>query len=337
MSALEIRIGWNGGAIDRVELRSHRPDTSRLLPGRTPDEALALLGRLYAVCGHAQRAAAELALCAALGRAPAAGRPAELLCACTSEAVQEHLWRLLVDWPKKLGLSPQQDRFAHWYRRCSVADGSWPADLLAELAADWLACPVADLETWSDLRTCDAWSERAEPTLAPLFRQLHSAAAVPARAGAAPAADETGPVAQHAEHPWVSALLGAGREIEARVAARLVGLVALAGNFASGCDPDRELDFDADAPGAGRGRAVVTTARGLLVHEVEVEAGRIASYRIQTPTDRNFASDGAYVAHVEGVPAGTAAAAARCADLWALALDPCVPYRIDVVERAAHA
>jgi hypothetical protein len=335
MTALRIEIGWAGGAIERVELRSHRPDTSRLLPGRTPAEALALLGRLYAVCGQAQRAAAELALGAALARPPSVARREELLRECAREAVQEHLWRVLVDWPKKLGLAPAQDRFAYWYRRCAGADAAWPADLRTELAGSWLACPVDAIDAWHQLGAYEAWCARTEPALAPLFRALRAAA--PEQSGAAPSADETGPVVQHAEHPWIAALLASARPLEARVAARLVGLVALAGNLAHCGDPDAETEFDADSPAAGRGRAVVTTARGVLVHDVRTDGERIASYSIHTPTDCNFAAHGAYVAHVQGRAARSAEEAVRVADLWALALDPCVPYAVSLAGSAGHA
>lgn len=341
MHGLEIGIGWTGGAIERVELRSHRPDTSCLLPGRTPDEALALLGRLYTVCGHAQRAAAELALGAALGRPPTATRREQLLRECGREAVQEHLWRLLVDWPKKLGLPPLQERFAHWYRRCSGMDAEWPAALLDEIAAAWLASPLASLDDWADLRAFDAWSARGDAALAPLFRALAAAPALRGCTTPAPAPErspeETGPFVQHAEHPWLAALVADGRPVAARVAARLVGLVATAGNLAGRGDPDLETEFDADAPAPRCGTSIVTTARGLLVHEVRIGAERIERYAIQTPTDRNFGAHGAYVARVEGLPVADAAAAVRLADLWALALDPCVPYRVGVAGSAVHA
>lgn len=335
-AGLEIGIGWRAGAIERVELRSHRPDTSRLLPGRTPAEAMALLGRLYTVCGHAQRAAAELALGAALGREPAAARRVELRLACEREAVQEHLWRLLVDWPKKLGVAAEHERFAHWYRRCATPDPAWPAALLVEVADRWLERPVATVDDWGDLRAYDAWTQRATPVLAPSFRELRRAAERAGRGATERRADETGPVVQHAEHPWIDALQAAGRAVEARVAARLVGLLAIAGNLAGRGDPDLATEFDADAPAAGHGAAVVTTARGVLAHDVHVAGDRIERYSIRTPTDGNFAAGGAYVAHLAGCAATTEAEALRSADLWALALDPCVPYCV-VAGSVGHA
>lgn len=340
MSTLDIDIGWAAGAIERVELRSHRPDTSRVLPGRTPDEALALLGRLYTVCGRAQRAAAEFALGAALGRSPTVERRAELLRACAIEAVQEHLWRLLVDWPRALGLLPAQERFAHWYRRCGADDADWPSALLEEIERSWIGRPADALAEWSDPAAWDAWLEDRGPALAALFAELRAAPAARRDAGArtarTPRVAETGAVVQHAEHPCIAGLLAAGRGVEARAVARLVGLATLAGNLCGRGDRDLETEFDAGSRGPGRATAVVTTARGLLVHDVALADERIASYSIRTPTDANFAADGAYVAQVRGRTAADAAEAVRIAELWALALDPCVPYAVRLAE-ADHA
>ncbi|MBS0396603.1 MAG: nickel-dependent hydrogenase large subunit, partial [Proteobacteria bacterium] len=64
MAALDIGVDWDGGAIRHLTLASARPQTSRLLAGLEPAGVVALLGQLYAVCGRAQRACAELALAA---------------------------------------------------------------------------------------------------------------------------------------------------------------------------------------------------------------------------------------------------------------------------------
>lgn len=76
----------------------------------------------------------------------------------------------------------------------------------------------------------------------------------------------------------------------------------------------------------GHGIAVVEAARGLLTHAVRLEAGRVADYRIVSPTDWNF--------HARGI-------AARClatlgdredriemAHLVVRAIDPCVAYEM---------
>jgi hypothetical protein len=337
--ALSIDVGWRDGAIDAVGIRADLPQAAKVLAGRTPAEALALLGRLYSVCGQAQRAAAELALAAASGAPLAPGRHVELEAAVARECVAEHLWRLLVDWPRKLGVAGAPDRFAYWYRRIAVGDMDWPRELGAELTTAWLGREPARLEDWRALDAYDATLRTAGSPFAALFAALHAAerAAGPADAGCeaggtrahdAPPARETGAFVQHGEHPWLAALQSAGRGLEARVGARIVAVARLLDALAAPGAADAEVDLDAESPVARCGRAAVTTARGVLVHDATLVAGRIAQYGIRTPTECNFASEGAYRALLAKRRAVDPAAAIRLADLWALALDPCVPYTV---------
>jgi hypothetical protein len=329
VAGVRIDLEFRAGTIATVDVRADLPQASRVLAGRTPDEALALLGRLYAVCGQAQRAAAELALCAAGGPALTADRRAALETGVAHEGVVEHLWRLLVDWPRKLGVTGAPDRFAYWYRRIAAREAGWH-ELERELAIDWIGAPVAPLVEWSELDEFDAWHRVSDTPFARLFAALHAAAPVEAARLAGEGAPETGAVEQYADHGWIAALLGAGRGLEARVAARLVAASALIGALASPAECDSEVELDAASPAERCGRAAVQTARGMLVHDVRLEDGRIASYAIRTPTECNFADGGAYRALVTQRNAADAASAARLADLWALALDPCVPYSVHV-------
>lgn len=355
MSGLRIDVGWSDGAIASVGLQADLPKPSQVLAGRTPSEALAMLGLLYAVCGHAQRAAAELALCAAGGPAPSPERRAELQRGVAHEAVVEHLWRLLVDWPRKLGVAGAESRFAHWYRRIAAGDVAWD-ELERELTDDWLGAPLARLAGWASLVAYDAWLDSSAAPVGPLAglfaalraedsSALRANAPVDGRVGRCSSGGqfgagrirETGAVDQYADHPWIRALLGAGRGLEARVAARLVAVVALVGTLARPEEGATELELDASSPAARCGRAAVQTARGMLVHDVRLDGDRIASYAIRTPTECNFADDGAYRALLARRNAVDAGSAQRLADLWALALDPCVPYAVHVAADGALA
>jgi hypothetical protein len=344
MTGLRIDVGWSDGAIASVGLHADLPKASQVLAGRTPDEALGMLGLLYAVCGRAQRAAAELALCAAGGPTPSPEHRAELERGVAAEAVVEHLWRLLVDWPRKLGIDGVHGRFAFWYRRVAANDADW-TELERELADVWLGAPVARLEAWGALSSYDAWLATSVAPLARMLAALRAADATTMRASAAGDARarpmaatqfgagrvrETGAVDQYADHPWIRALLGAGRGLEARVAARLVAAVALVGALARPSEADAEIELDATSPAARCGRAAVQTARGMLVHDVRLEGDRIVSYTIRTPTECNFADDGAYRALLARRGAVDRESAQRLADLWALALDPCVQYAVHV-------
>lgn len=332
MPALSIVCDWRDGAIAAVTVDANLPEPSAVLRGRTPDEALGLLGRLYAVCGHAQRACAELALTAAGAIAPGATRRAALAEAVARECATEHLWRLLLDWPKKLGVPGEAAGFASWYRRLVTDAGPWAGDLAEALAGGWLDGAPADLEAWGTLADFDRWVAAGRAPWAVLFAALRAAeagcAATPATGGGL-AAGETGACTQHAEHAWLTALLGAGRGLEARVAGRVVGLVRLVAALVGADGADQELDVDAGSPAARCGRAAIATARGVLVHDLTLDAGgRIASYAIRTPTEANFRHGGAYATLLAGRPARDAGAAGRLADLWALALDPCVAYAV---------
>jgi len=333
VTALEIRVGWGDGAIQGIEIRSTRPEPSRLLAGLDPATVLALLSRLYAICGRAQRACAELALAAAGGTALAAGRRAELARAIAAEAVQEHLWRLLLDWPAALGLAPQQAEFKRWYGRIAADATLWPAELRTELELDWIGRPLAELAAFADLRRFDDWRRDGHAPFAVLFARLgDEAASASAAPGRTLATECECALAACAEHPWVAALCGGGRWLEAHVAARVVGLATVLAAAAGGAG----VEMDAEAPSPGRGVALVATARGMLEHDVTVSGGRVDRYLIRTPTDFNFAADGPYASRLRGRPAADAAAAERAAALWALAFDPCVAYAVSAAE-AAHA
>jgi hypothetical protein len=333
VAALEIRVDWGGGAIRGVRIASERPQPSRMLAGLDPATVLALLSRLYAICGRAQRACAELALAAAGAATLTTERRSELGRAIAAEAAQEHLWRLLLDWPTALGLAPQQADFKRWYGRIAADATLWPAELRAALELDWLGLPLDRLAAFADLAQFDAWRAGSHAPLGALFVRL---GAEPASASMAPgttlATESECALAACAEHPWVAALGGAGRWLEAHVAARLVGLAAVLAGLGGGAS----VEMDAAAPALGRGVALVATARGMLEHDVTLSGGRVDRYAITTPTDFNFAADGPFAARLRGRPAASVAEARRAAALWALAFDPCVAYDVSAGE-AGHA
>jgi hypothetical protein len=335
VAALDIRVGWHDGAIRAIHIESVRPQPSRLLPGLDAATVLALLSRLYAVCGRAQRACAELALAAAGGAPLTVERRAALCRSVAAEAVQEHLWRLLLDWPKALGLPQQQAEFKRWYGRIAADAACWPVELRATLERDWLGVPLERLAGFADLAAFAAWRAGSRAPLAALFARL---GAEPAGASMAPgstlACESECALAACAEHPWVASLGVAGRWLEAHVAARLVGLATLVAALGSGAAV--AIEMDAESPAPGRGVALVATARGMLEHDVTLADGRVDRYAIMTPTDANFAPDGPFVSRLRGRAAASPDLARRAAELWALAYDPCVAYAVASGE-PAHA
>lgn len=89
---------------DEVLIRSSRPvHAARVFEGRTIEDTLRLLPLLFNVCGQSQAAAAVRAVESALGAPPAAAveRARDRLVAL--ETLREHLWRVLLDWPRLCG------------------------------------------------------------------------------------------------------------------------------------------------------------------------------------------------------------------------------------------
>lgn len=321
---LTIKLGWDGARCATVALASTRTQAARALAGRAADEAVALVPRLFSLCGRAQGLAARLALAAARGEAAGvAPLPREVLL----EAVGEHLWRLCLDWPQQLGARPLLAEFRGWRQRLAAAV---PADD---------AALAADLQAFVPALTPAAWPDDTAAVPLRLLPPLAAAdwarvdiddafAAQPLRQGA-PA--ETGALVRQAGEATVAALLAQERHLAARLAARLADLRGLA---AALVEPERLAGWcGAATVAAGCGLARVETARGLLLHLMQVKDGRVGRHVIVAPTEWNFHPQGAFVDGIVGRPAATRDAAETLARRLVLALDPCVSYEV-VVENA---
>lgn len=402
---LVIRLAWRGGRVCGVAGQTLRPEAARLLRGKTPAEAQALVPLLFSLCGKAQQAVCGAACAAASGRvlqpSPAQRR------ALIAEAGQEHLWRLLLDWPRLLGVPPAEAAFARGYRGLAAwtrgapgapsapteaASKAVPADavghggggsvgdlgafagflqdtLLGGAAPDFLAGRrpaddglagqlLAALPSSPPLgemrprllprRTAADWAQ--DPALAAAgFAMMPRWAGRPA---------ETGALARQQDRPAVAVALADGQLLRARLLARLCDVAELAAGLDVGAGggalaTDRAAAFRVDrgaAPVAwagdargidavwldaassqpGCGLACTDTARGLLIHQVRLEAGRIADYLVVAPSEWNFHPAGLWRQELEGLPVATPGAAEARARLLALALDPCVPLHLEV-------
>lgn len=191
--ALRLRVRWDGRRVNAVEIASTRAvGASRVLEGKTPREAAALVPMLFSLCGRAQGVAAMRAWEAALGIAPDERAARARDWAVAAEAVQENLWRLLLDWPATLGERPATEEFAAWRRRLSALTAAlmqaqgWrePGHAVAaperELAAAgaelsrWLASALlgTDVRSWLNERALDDWWNRGETPAARVAGRL---------------------------------------------------------------------------------------------------------------------------------------------------------------------
>lgn len=353
---LTLGVTWDGDTVSGTDIRSTRPMAAQVLKGKTAEQVLQIVPMLFSVCAHAQAAASSAALRAAqhgvVAVSPLRGR------AIACEAMQEHLWRVMLDWPKLVGAAPQEKRFAGWYamlRRISAGEIDMAA-FLHEFEQEGLGMPVAEWRGINSYQELQAWWRRNADSLpAQLLaklaeleyvrhvqrdvRLLPAWTATDARQACAGRWDadfsarpdwhgvaaETGAWSYFAG----SALLRdvwqqSGSKALTRLLARLLDVVEMASGGAA-------ARLDVASPAAGEGIAVVRTARGLLMHRVRIAAEQVADYAIVAPTEWNFHPGGAFADDLRGLKECDAERVQQLAHIEALSLDPCVAYEIEVL------
>jgi Ni,Fe-hydrogenase I large subunit len=357
---LNLNIVWDGKVVLGVEVTSTRPKAYRILKGRLPDNAVQLVPLLYSVCGKAQQAAAIAATSAAQGHELPQDSLLERGVIC--EAMQEHSWRLLLDWPNLLSLPQHQQQFVHWHGALNeIAAGQGnAASLLAELPQ--LLLGVSDQE-WKHIDTYakfSEWQNAGQGLLAPIFAALEikeskldfvgktaSCALLPnwsaadvwqnyaghldQKFAAMPQHNgkpmETGALAYSQHTPLLQDVLRKRpTRLLARVIARLADLLDSAEVLAHDNIGGRVQSISAsDAAGL----SVVRTARGMLLHYVRIESERVADYLTVAPTEWNFHPQGVLVTGLIGLKENDAERLMETVKDYVLSLDPCVEYEIE--------
>jgi len=368
---LVVRLEWDGHRVKDACIASTRPfAASRVLEGKTPAEAVAIVPRLFTICGSAQSAAAARAVEGAGAPVDTAGSPLDVLL----EAAQEYFWRLLIDWPQTMGHPIDAASVSDVRRQIASRNGE-PAsastlgrselgDALSAIAAQKIyGTPPADWLTLGDADALLAWTDRGATTPArllglllhdmphlgcsnvalmpaatrdALIRTVAPAMARQAEFSSAPTWDgnpvETGALARMQSQPLVAALAARdGNSVATRMTARLAELATLLVELCAQPGQERAI-FELQGMPLARdeGLGAVQTARGLLLHRARLADGRVAHYQIVAPTEWNFHPDGALVRGLRTIVADDGAALLQRARLAVQALDPCVAFRIEV-------
>jgi len=311
---VRLSLRRDSGRISEVRVASDRPAVAQYLRGREADDAVRLVPLLFALCGQAQGRAAALALAAARGMEYAS----QLDAAIQREAMREHLWRWLLDLPVQLGELAMREEFvaaAGWI-------GSGRRDELAALLDDprieALRRRLTEIEDAGDPapRLLPALDARASVDAWP--RLDAGFCRMPHWQGAAA---ETGAIARRQ---------GSAGATTAAFAARWLARLEELRDWASGTEKVGAGGTASAAPlGAGRGRALVETARGLLMHEIALDGERIADYFIVAPTEWNFHPQGPLAGWLVGRDANDRQALEAFAARAVAALDPCVRWELE--------
>jgi hypothetical protein len=292
---LNIRACHDGRRLTGIAVELRRPAVSRLFVGQEPAAVLRTVPHLYSLCARAQQAAAGVAMAAATGQEAPPAAAADLWL----EFLHESLWRLLLDWPVALGLAPEQAAFVAWR-----AARQQPGRVAATRAL--VDGPLATLaeKCLSRLVDRDSADYAGLPTLTPAAWLPHWREGL----GAPPSC------------PRPASVAAAYRDRLAGVRAAVAALAADAPCPVSG------------AGGAGWGVGQALTARGVLTHALRIEEGRVSKYFVWAPTDRHFADGSGLAALLAGVPAEDAKSARRVLEQAVLALDPCLPYVVNIAD-----
>lgn len=311
---LAITLRRDGGAL-RVAL-AHRPGPSpaRLLAGRSPVEAAALVPLIFNLCAVAQGRAARAAL--GLPQEPAGEETA-----LRQEHIRDHLHCFAVAWPALFGAGPDLDLLGHLRApaaslRRHLIGGGGAVDLLSPARFEAL---VQRGET-ALLRLLGAIRRRLRPDWGQASLPAPTLAEIQAGLAGAPLAPcETSALDHVGRVPLVMALEAAeGRSLFLRLVARLLDCLRM-------LDPGAEL-APAVAPLPGLG--VAPAVRGVLGHRADVSGGQVLDYRLLSPTDWNLAPGGIMARVLEALPA--AGDLPFLAGLAVSVLNPCVPTTIDI-------
>ncbi len=359
--ALQVTLRVADERIRSARVSSTRPDLARkLLQGRSRAEVAKSLPRLFSICARSQAAAGELACIAAAGELPSAATLARHRDAVGAEIVREGAWRTLLDWPVRISEAPSEAAVDAARGSLALIDlapdqAGMQAIAMAAFgmpADDWLALDTpAALERWTAAGTsavarfirqvCAADEALVSPLSTtddpPLLIARPDNATMLALSQACDddlefsrhptwrgAAAETGALARWQADPLLIALRQRSRSrLPVRFVARLRSLAhLLAGRV--------NAEAGAVALPSGGGIAWVENARGLLVHQVRLDADQITCYRIVAPTEWNFHPDGPLASALIGAPAPDLTTVKRYTEQLVHSLDPCVACHVEI-------
>ncbi|MDF0600223.1 hydrogenase expression/formation protein HupK [Psychromarinibacter sp. C21-152] len=267
---------------------------ARHVAGRSPDEVLALLPRLFNLC----RAAQGAGIAAALGRPVDAGGIA-------AECLRDHLMKFHVTWPRFFGRAPVPlpEGWAEGGRGLLTAlFGTDRAPRTAEDFAAFRGSGRALADPLRRIRDSFAPHEAVAEGLAPVtFATLWDGAPV-----------ENSVAGRHARHPVMDHVARTyGRGPLWRATARLYDIEAAALG---------QLPVIA----AEDGRAMVPAARGAYGVHITVAEGVVTELARVTPTDALLAEGGILDRTLAALPADKAGLGPLLLDI----LDPCSPVRL---------
>lgn len=323
-------------------------DIARLLVGKTRQDVVALMPVIYSVCRLAQTCAAATALDGALDRLPDRDVDLRRQTLVAMESLREHVLRILLDWPGFSGdvptahlaapvmPLPEQLKTALFVgdpfsEKTSLTPGNIEALRLIDEADAFLKTRVFGCAPaqWLGLQGYDGlqdWS-RSTSTAAAVFLNVLMTCE-DTECAPADEVEDTTPFGRLSGDMLIGSLDQAG--LLARHTARLVALANLTSQMRRLLAGDG-VETWVSVVNKGKTRqaeADIMTARGLLRHRVEMDAGRVTAYAIQSPTSVHFADDGLASRCLSRLASETLEKQEWLTKLVVNAIDPCVGFEV---------
>lgn len=114
---LQIELSRRAGAVVDVRITSSRPsELTRVLQGQTATQLLHAIPLLFTLCANAHTHAALRACCSATSCTDTIAADAARQILVQAETLREHVWRMLLDWPKLMGATPDKSALASLLR-----------------------------------------------------------------------------------------------------------------------------------------------------------------------------------------------------------------------------
>ena len=360
---LQIRVTVENRVIVNAALTSTRPiHACSLLVGRRIDDAITMLPRLFSLCGVAQAVAGLIAAEAALGFTPAPPQVAARRLLVAAEALDQTVWRILLDWPRCVGAVPVLEplkrlrRMLTSLRPLLFPDPAWNRIGGARLTPNHvkLAAALGEIESGvneavlgggqlDDRRSFERWLRTATTPAAVTLRFVDDGglanfgrcAVMPLSTFDAGVIGETGALARLWLHPLITTLRADyGNGLLTRLTARVIESSVLVTELR-----DQVSMVSAD-PGmapveiaSGIGLGWVECARGRLIHRLVVADGRVRDYHVLAPTEWNFHPQGCLMYGLAGASVTLGITVRQAVELLITALDPCVGFDLVIEAR----